>query len=285
MNNPRKNVSEQLVSNLRQMGFDIPENYEFVRTRASLKMLEAGEPSWYITGTNLCSRFALVPLSRAASLRVDEIDGKLWVQAEGLTETGQRGGRRDLTGQKFHFLTVTGLDHSNNRRDFWKCTCERCGNTEAVFSTQMLHGRVGDCGCVKKSKEYRSLRAATERCTVKTNKSYGRYGGRGIEVEDVWKDRYQYLADVGPAPSEDHCLGRIDHDKAYGPTNVGWRTKAEECQDRCNTIRVVLDGVEMNVTQACAKTGVNRTVAYRRIKANWDPLLAVTAPVIKNPYR
>lgn len=38
-----------------------------------------------------------------------------------------------------------------------------------------------------------------------------------------WDDFYKFLEDVGPRPSNNHRLVRIDADKPFGPDNIYWR--------------------------------------------------------------
>ena len=71
------------------------------------------------------------------------------------------------------------------------------------------HGRTG-------SKEYRAWLGMKERCYRQGYWAYDRYGGRGISLCDRWKNSFDaFYADVGPAPSPQHSLGRIDNDGDY----------------------------------------------------------------------
>ena len=58
---------------------------------------------------------------------------------------------KDLTGQKFGFLTV--IKDSGERKNHnvvWLCQCE-CGNTSKVLTTNLKNGSTLSCGCIKKS--------------------------------------------------------------------------------------------------------------------------------------
>jgi DNA-binding XRE family transcriptional regulator len=55
---------------------------------------------------------------------------------------------------------------------------------------------------------------------------------RAARVCERWASFTDFLADVGPRPSPDHRLERIDPLEEYGPSNCRWRerTKAETAE-------------------------------------------------------
>ncbi len=52
----------------------------------------------------------------------------------------------DLTGQKYHMLTVLEYSHTKVHR-YWKVKCE-CGNIKTVSSNNLKRGRTKSCGCL-----------------------------------------------------------------------------------------------------------------------------------------
>lgn len=57
----------------------------------------------------------------------------------------------DLTGKKFHYLTVIKMAGLNsNGKQLWECLCD-CGNKTLVSTTSLITGNTQSCGC-KKSK-------------------------------------------------------------------------------------------------------------------------------------
>jgi hypothetical protein len=71
-----------------------------------------------------------------------------------------------------------------------------------------------------------------QRCYYEKSEAYELYGGRGIRIHERWRDFENFLADVGPRPSKDRSIDRIDTNGHYEPGNVRWATWAEQNKNR-----------------------------------------------------
>jgi hypothetical protein len=150
----------------------------------------------------------------------------------------------DLSYQWFDNLFV--LSHWEKRGSvvFWCCLC-RCGNYTWRRTGDLRHGRNQSCGCLQKemiaslrrthnqaangkSPEYKAWVGLRNRCQNPRNKAYWLYGGRGIGVCERWNLFENFLADVGPRPSPELSIHRINNDLGYFPGNVKWGTKSEQ---------------------------------------------------------
>lgn len=129
----------------------------------------------------------------------------------------------------------------------WLAQCD-CGNSHELdagtFNTK-------SCGCLKREmmREVASLRFKTHgwkgkpehytwaamisRCTNPSHPAFKNYGGRGISVCDEWRrDFSAFIEHIGPRPSNDHSLDRIDNERGYEPGNVRWATRGEQAKNR-----------------------------------------------------
>lgn len=84
--------------------------------------------------------------------------------------------------------------------------------------------------------EYHAWRGIWKRCTVPTDAGYANYGGRGIQVDECWREFPRFLADVGRRPSSAYSLDRIDNDGPYAPGNCRWAVaKVQMANRRCTS--------------------------------------------------
>lgn len=82
-------------------------------------------------------------------------------------------------------------------------------------------------------REYKCWLNMIDRCVNEKNVGFKHYGGRGIAVCDRWATSFKaFFADMGPRPSPQHSIDRIDVDGDYEPSNCRWATPSEQQSNR-----------------------------------------------------
>ena len=126
---------------------------------------------------------------------------------------------------------------------------------------------------------YRKWQSMHARCYRQSHPAYPRYGGRGIAVDSAWHGRDgfdRFCADMG-TPPHGQTLGRLDHDKPYGPGNCAWQTWKEQAANRRQ------NGPALNpqsLRQQAIAAGLPYHVVYQRVKLmNWSLDKALSTPV------
>lgn len=118
---------------------------------------------------------------------------------------------------------------------------------------------------LSRSPTYKSWMKMKERCTNPNAMQWKWYGGRGIKVCDRWRTFSSFLEDMGPRPSLDYTIDRIDSDGDYEPGNCRWATRAEQINNQKKTIWVVINGEPMTLRDACRQRGIKFSTAYDRM--------------------
>ena len=152
-----------------------------------------------------------------------------------------------------------------------------------------------------------ALRHAIARCHNNKHSHFKNYGGRGIQVCDEWRDPLfgfpAFLIHIGPRPSANHSLDRIDNDKGYYPGNVRWADRATQQRNRRKRVWSVQDygwgigkagdknrpsplieyqGKLQTLCEWCEELGLKAATIRQRIDRGW-PLGQVLDPRLYNP--
>lgn len=113
--------------------------------------------------------------------------------------------------------------------------------------------------------EFRVWWSMLRRCEAPKQKGFADYGGRGISVCDRWHSFAAFLEDMGPRPSGDHSIDRVDVDGNYQPSNCRWATSHEQCRNTRRSVHITIDGQTKVLEDWCRDYRVSPVTVRRRM--------------------
>ncbi len=111
---------------------------------------------------------------------------------------------------------------------------------------------------------YGAWAAMLGRCRNPKLPNFPPYGGRGITVCARWLKFENFLADMGPKPSPDLSLDRIDNNGNYEPSNCRWATPFDQANNRRSTVKIEYLGRRLSVHEWAREVGLKpSTLRFR----------------------
>ena len=78
--------------------------------------------------------------------------------------------------------------------------------------------------------EYRIWKGMLARCHNSKSPNWEDYGGRGIKV--LFASFEEFFAEIGPRPSPDLSVDRIDNDGNYESGNIRWAIRSQQAKNK-----------------------------------------------------
>lgn len=132
---------------------------------------------------------------------------------------------------------------------------------------------------MRNTPEYQAWVSMIARTSNERWRDYHRYGGRGIRVCGRWRESFEaFYVDVGPRPSPEHSLDRIDVDGHYEPGNVRWATRVEQGRNKRNNRLVTSGGETASLAEWAARVGLRPGTIRMRLERGWPVERALGLP-------
>ena len=211
----------------------------------------------------------------------------------------------DLTGQPFGQLSV--VKYAGRRHVFggtslvWICRCE-CGRLTLSTSAGLKGGTHNSCGCAVSGKNWKRktsnirhhpLYTTWNNIIRRTSDSLA-YILRGMC--DGFRELDHFAAVMGPKPSPEHSVDRIENDDGYWcgccqecislgrPKNVRWATPDVQCNNKSNNHRLTYKGRTMTISQWAKETGLKREFIKGRVEHGWTAEQIFETGKLKNQH-
>lgn len=200
----------------------------------------------------------------------------------------------DLTSKVFDRLTV--LEKNSVTANYigrYKCQCS-CGSIIIVDASNLKTGHTKSCGCLRletltthghaskdtKSSEYITWQSMIQRCFNPNNDNYHHYGGRGITICEKWRNSFEnFITDMGPKPSDNHSIDRINNDGNYEPGNCRWATRIEQMNNTRHNVFITFNDISKQIEDWAIITGINSNTIATRLRLGWSIEQALTESV------
>lgn len=208
---------------------------------------------------------------------------------------------RDLTGQRFGRLLVSGYAGRIDGDHAFQCECD-CGGTIRTRGYSLTGGQTRSCGCLLAianktrltthghagSAIWRIWSGMKTRCFNPKTKSFARYGDSGITVCDRWvygedgKTGFEcFLADMGPRPSSEHSIDRYpDPFGNYEPSNCRWATRNQQAQNT-KAASIVFNGERHSAHEWAKIVNLPADQILKRLGRGWSVERSLTQPLRK----
>lgn len=187
----------------------------------------------------------------------------------------------DLTGLKFGDLTVIKQIEDQGDKTQWLCLCS-CGEETTAITNKLTSGRKKMCPACAQSRKrkttthgmsktriYEIWCGMKKRCNNKSEKSYPRYGGRGISVCREWEEDFGKFYEWAMSNGYDESLSidRIDPNGNYEPSNCRWITMDAQSKNKRNNIVIEHCGEYKILADWCKEYGINYRRASQRYRS------------------
>jgi hypothetical protein len=217
---------------------------------------------------------------------------------------------KDLTGEKFGRWTVLRRAGSTSQgQATWRCLCS-CGKEKEVRGADLRFGKSVSCDCLRielitthglfangnreQSSEYKSWASMLNRCVSDEPHLSIYYKERGVVVCRRWQSFENFLTDMGPRPSLNHSIDRIDNDGSYRCgkckdcynngviiCNCRWATAKQQSRNTRSNRLVTYNGETLCLTEWSERTGISYSRLRDRLTRGWSVERALTTPAGK----
>lgn len=202
----------------------------------------------------------------------------------------------NLVGKLFGRLLVVEKDDEKSKdgKTKWICKCIIDGNVVSVIDRDLKAGKTKSCGCIKRentknmatthgmssSPEYGIWCNMKSRCYNPNSTEFHRYGNHGIGMCGAWRDSFEaFYRDMGPRPSPEHSIDRIENNKGYFKANCRWATKQTQSVNRRNVTLYDFKGDSLSLAEIARICNIHDQTLRDRVKKGMSIEEAVATEV------
>ncbi|HEL3767626.1 MULTISPECIES: hypothetical protein [Stenotrophomonas] len=153
------------------------------------------------------------------------------------------------------------------------------------------------CGCPEYASRYRSMQRSIDSSSLTdlqrayrgeySSYTNGKYNKRGIYFDrEHLGDFRDFLLHMGPRPTNESSVDRIDNGRGYEPGNIRWAGKKEQTENRRATKWISWDGVRYSRARFAAMLGIRPDRLRQQLARGWSVVRIVEQTShIRDPWR
>jgi hypothetical protein len=120
------------------------------------------------------------------------------------------------------------------------------------------------------SPEYSVWEGMHYRCSNPNAAYWHIYGGKGVSVCARWRDFANFYADMGPRPSTQYSIERLESSGDYEPGNCVWATPREQSNNTTRNVFITHQGETLTIAQWARKLNLVSGTLRNRLKRGWS---------------
>ncbi|MGL5717266.1 MAG: hypothetical protein ACRCX2_29915 [Paraclostridium sp.] len=201
---------------------------------------------------------------------------------------------KDLTNMRFGRWIVIRFHERIGKNYYWWCKCD-CGKEKRLNVSTVKNNPNASCGCYNRevitkhnlngNKIYHVFNSMKSRCYSINNKSYHRYGGRGVTICNEWlNDVTKFVKwSYDNGYNQGLSIDRIDVNGNYEPSNCRWTDKSTQSRNKTTNTLIEYNGETKTICDWADELGILRpTLCYRIYNSKWSIEKAFTTPIRNN---
>jgi hypothetical protein len=178
----------------------------------------------------------------------------------------------------------------------------KVGDDNATVDTKLSDPKFGKLKFTKKPPSHRNDTSASEktlgrpagysswanmkqRCSNPKNPHYKDYGGRGIVYCKEWQYFDNFISDLGPPPTNNSSVDRLDVNGNYCKENCIWATPKSQARNRRSNKIVVFEGIEMTIAELAERKSIDPSTLRARLKSGMPVYQAASRPISRGGDR
>jgi len=167
--------------------------------------------------------------------------------------------------------SLRGLKEYSKLNHFQKTQFGIFLNKNIVLSIDELK-KIQNSNSSKRHPYYYRWHSIIQRCYNPENKDYVNYGGRGIKVDPILQtfDGFRYVIEksLGPKPTENSQLDRMNTDGDYSLSNLRWATPTEQAINKRSALKI--NGQSVSISKIKRELNISPRAISILIKNGWN---------------